>query len=119
MSDNSLQRFNPQNFEPDLSNLPPEKQLEIRTKMATEEADIRARILKKVGDSTVAEHDMKLVIDQVESLDAEGKMYNVKQSIETGSGKVDVGIRGGRYLIPVITIIAFAILMALVILKLL
>jgi hypothetical protein len=59
---------------------------------------------QKVLQSKVAEHDMAVAHEHTRALDANRKFYTVTQKFETGSGRVEVKIRGGdaKFIIPIV-----------------
>ena len=60
---------------------------------------------------------MGVDLDYIGKLETENKMINVKRTYETGSGKMEISIRGGdrKLIIPVLIIISIVIIAALVI----
>lgn len=96
----------------DLTNLPEETQIELRKKAAEKGIDLIHQAQERLMISRVAEHDLSMVTQHVQALDHERKIYSVHEKLETGSGKVDVTIRGGdtKFLIPILVVIGCIIL---------
>lgn len=96
----------------DLSNLPEETQIQLRKRAAEKGIDLIHEAQERLMKSRVAEHDLSMVTQHVQSLDHERKIYSVQEKLETGSGRVDVTIRGGdtKFLIPILIVIGCIIL---------
>jgi hypothetical protein len=111
----SLRRINPQDLQAQLINLeglPPEKQLEIKSKLADNSVDLVTDLQKRVTKSRTAEHDMAVTMDHVKDLDHKKKIYSVSQNFETGAGNVKINIKGGdvNFIIPVLIVVGLIIL---------
>ena len=117
MSENKLSRFNPDNLPAYFNQLTEEQQNAYLEKLASDNVELIKYATKKVADSKTAEHDMGVDIDFIGKLDTENKMINVKRTYETGSGKMEINIKGGdkKLIIPVLVIISIVIIAALVI----
>lgn len=117
MSDNKLHRFNPENLPAYFEKLTEEQQSAYLEKLATDNADLIKYASKKVADSKTAEHDMGVGIDYIGRLESENKMINIKQTYETGSGKMEITIRGGdrKLIIPILLILVVLIVAVLVV----
>ena len=94
-----------------------DQQLKLINKMAENDAELRNKINEKIGDSRIAEHDMATILDMVQSVEVDGKFINVNQTLKTGSGKIDINIKGGdrKMLIPVIVVLLIALIIVLVV----
>lgn len=119
----SLRRINPQDLQNQLVNLeglPPEKQLEIKTKMAESAVSLQADLGQRVIKSRTAEHDMAVTMDHIKDLDHNKKIYSVNQNFETGAGNVKISVKGGdvNFIIPVLIVIGLIILGLVLILNL-
>ena len=111
-----LQRFDveqrlPEGFE----KLPPEDQRAILRKMQENHVDVMTDLKRAVGKSRVAENDLHVHNENVARLDHERKIYSSKITAETGSGKIDMQVRGGdtRFIVPILIVIG-VILLALI-----
>ncbi len=92
-----------------------EDQRAIRRKLQDGLVDVQLDMHRAIGKSRVAENDLNLLNDAVARLDHERKIYSSKVTAETGSGKIDMQVRGGdtRFLIPILVTVG-AILLAVV-----
>ncbi len=109
----SLKRLNIENKLPiGFNELTKEEQLNVLKKIQAQDIEIRGELLRKVGDSKIAEHDLAVGIDAVQKLDDEGKIYSETIKTKTGSGTTEVTIRGGdtKFIVPILVIIGVIIL---------
>lgn len=111
----SLRRINPADLQAQLINLdglPPEKKLEIQTKLAENAVELNSDLTKRVIKSRAAEHDMAVTMDQIKTLDHTKKIYSVNQNFETGSGEVKINVKGGdvNFILPVLIVLGLIIL---------
>jgi hypothetical protein len=112
MSENNrLDRFNPEKLPTYFDKLSKEQQDLYLTKLASDNAEMIKYASKKVADSKTAEHDMAVDLNFIGQLETENKMINVKRTYETGSGKMDINIKGGdrKLIIPIVVIIAIVV----------
>lgn len=112
MSDsNQLDRFNPEKLPSYFDKLSKEQQDIYLSKLSTDNAEMIKYASKKVADSKTAEHDMAVDLNFIGQLETENKMINVKRTYETGSGRMDINIKGGdrKLIIPIVVIIAIVI----------
>jgi hypothetical protein len=95
-----------------LDGLPPEKRLEIQTKLAEAGIELATDLRKRIIKSQNAEHDMAVTMDQIKSLDHTKKIYGVNQTFETGSGEVKINVKGGdvNFIVPVLIVIGLIII---------
>jgi hypothetical protein len=117
MSENKLNRFNPDNLPAYFNQLTEEQQNAYLEKLASDNAELIKYATKKVADSKTAEHDMSMDLDYIGKLDSENKMINIKRTYETGSGKMEINIKGGdrKLIIPILVILGVLFIAALVI----
>lgn len=111
----SLRRIDPQDLQAELvklEGLPPEKQLEIRSKLADNAVNAHADLQQRIIKSRTAEHDMAVTMDHVKDLDHNKKVYSVNQNFETGAGNVKINIKGGdiNFIIPVLIVVGLIVL---------
>ena len=109
----SLKRFDIENKLPSgFHELSKEEQRDVTKKLQAQDIEIRGELLRKVGKSKVAEHDLAVGIDAVQRLDHERKIYSKRMKGETGSGTYDLHIRGGdtKFIVPVLVVIGVIIL---------
>jgi len=95
--------------------LPEEDQRAILRKLKDKEVDVMIEMTRAVGKSKVAENDLQVHNENVARLDHERKIFSSKISAETGSGKIDMQVRGGdtRFIVPILVVIG-VILLALI-----
>lgn len=109
---NKLDKFNPEKLPTYFDKLSEEQQNLYLSKLASDDVDMKKYAIKKVTDSKTAEHDMAVDLDFLARLETENKMINVKRTYETGSGKMDINIKGGdrKLIIPIIITIAIVVI---------
>lgn len=116
MSENEergLQRLNLQNKLPaGFEHLSEEEQRDIMKRLAEQDVAIREDFLRRKVKSESAERDLDMVLDAVEQMDHERRIYSVNKKGETGSGTYDLHIRGGdtRFIVPILIVIGVIIL---------
>lgn len=119
MSDNNkLDRFNPDKLPAYFEKLTKEQQDLYLSKLASDNAELIKYTTKKIADSKTAEHDMGVDLDYLSRLETENKMINVKRTYETGSGRMDINIKGGdrKLIIPIIVVVAIVTIIIFLIL---
>ena len=96
----------------DLSGLPEEKKQELMAKMAENRIDLQTEAQQRLMKSKNAESDLAMMTEKVQELDHERKIYSVHEKLETGSGNIDVKIKGGdtKFLVPILIVIGCIIL---------
>lgn len=116
-----LQRFE---VEPRLpagfDQLPEEDQRAILRKMQDKQIDVMIEMQRAIGKSRIAENDLHVHNENVARLDHERKIYSSKVNAETGSGKIDMQVRGGdtRFIVPILVVIGVILLAVIMILAL-
>jgi hypothetical protein len=117
MNENKLNRFNPDSLPAYFNQLTPEQKEAYLEKLASNNADLIKYASKKVADSKTAEHDMGVELDYIAKLETENKMINIKRTYETGSGKMEINIKGGdkKLIIPIFLILGIVLIAALLI----
>jgi hypothetical protein len=114
---NKLQKFDldalPAFFK-DLTEIQQKAYLE---KLANDNADLKKYANEKIIDSKVAERDMVTDLEFLKQIETENKVINVKREYQTGSGKMELNIKGGdkKFIIPILVILGIIIIAALVI----
>jgi hypothetical protein len=93
-------------------NLSEEEKRSLVKRLQDQDIEVRGELLRKVGKSKLAEHDLAVGIDAVNRLDHERKIYSKQMKGETGSGTYDLHIRGGdtKFIIPVLVVVGVIIL---------
>jgi molybdopterin-biosynthesis enzyme MoeA-like protein len=96
----------------DLSGLPEEKKQELMAKMAENRIDLQTEAQQRLMKSKNAESDLAMMTEQVQALDHNQKIYSVHEKLETGSGNIDIKIKGGdaKFIVPILIVIGCIIL---------
>ena len=89
-----------------------EEQQAIVKRLIDQDIEIRGELLRKSGQSKVAENDLAVGIDTVQRLDHERKIYSEKLKGETGSGTYELTVRGGdtKFILPILIVVGVIIL---------
>lgn len=120
MDDNKksgLQRFDLNKLPANYDKLSKEEQQIILKKAVEDDLELRKKAGEMVIQSQVAEHDMAVTLDNIKNLETENKIINVKQNYKTGSGNVEINIKGGdrRFIIPIIVVLGIILIALLLI----
>lgn len=115
---NKLKKFDNEALPSFFKDLSEEQQKAYLDKLSTDNADLKRIASEKVIQSKVAEHDMTNDLEFLKQIETENKVISVKREYQTGSGKMELNIKGGdkKFLIPVLVvagIIVVAILLAI------
>lgn len=104
MPNNELSRYEAQDLPTFFWQLNEEEQQKYLQQMTRDELEVRKKALDKVQQSKIAEHDMAVVQGNIEMMDASKKYYEINQKVETGSGEVQIKVKGGdtRFIVPII-----------------
>jgi hypothetical protein len=91
---------------------------ELSKRVASDDVAIRQSALEKLAQSQIAQNDLIVVQGEIAALNKQGMYVKAKQTIKTGSGQVDIEMKGGdtKLIIPVLVILGIVIIAALVIL---
>lgn len=103
-----------------LEKLPEEDQRAILRKLQDDQVQLMKELNRAVGKSRVAENDLRVHNENIARLDHERKIYSSKISTESGSGKIDVHVRGGdtRFIVPILVVIGVIFLSLIAIITL-
>lgn len=115
---NKLKRFDNEALPAFFKSLSEDQQKTYLEKLASDNADLKRIAGEKVIQSKVAEHDMTNDLEFLKQIETENKVVSVKREYNTGSGKMELNIKGGdkKFLIPVLIVvglITIAILLAI------
>ncbi len=90
---------------------------ELAKQIASDDRELRKIALEKMGKSIRAQGDMDNLIFFQQALNKEGLYMTSKQTFETGSGSMEIQIKGGdkKLIIPVLVIVGIVIISALAI----
>ncbi len=104
MSGNELSRYESQDLPTFFWQLNDEEQQKYLEQMTRDELDVRKKALDKLQQSKIAEHDLAVVQGNITAMDASKKYYEINQKVETGSGEVQIKVKGGdaRFIVPII-----------------
>lgn len=99
---------------PDLSEA---DKLSLINKVLSDDVEIRKSVLTRLSDSQIALNDLMTVQGEITALNKQGMYIKAKQTIKTGSGNVEIEMKGGdaKLIIPVLIILGIIIIAALVI----
>lgn len=115
---NPLKRIDDYPGLPDLLNkLDKEKQEKYIEKHVQNVLDIDKMQQEKVLKSKVAEHDLAVAQDNLRGLDQSKKFYTHNQTVETGSGKIEIKVKGGdtKFIIPIVAVVGIILITILAI----
>jgi len=115
---NKLQKFDLDALPAFFKDLTEEQQKSYLEKLANDNADLKKYANEKIIDSKVAERDMVTDIEFLKQIETENKVINVKREYQTGSGKMELNIKGGdkKFIIPILVILGVILIAILVIL---
>lgn len=116
---NKLKRIDetPSSIDKYLEKLDKEKQDMLIEKHLQNKVDTEKMKDEKVIKSKVAEHDLKIHKDYLDELTADKRFYKTTQQVETGSGKIEINVKGGdtKFIVPIITVLGIIIVIILAI----
>ena len=118
---NQLARLDSVKFVEIISNMPnltEKDRNELARQIASDDVELRKNAIDKMEKSMRAQGDMDNLIYFQQALSKEGLYMTNKQTFETGSGRMEIQIKGGdkKLIIPVLIIIGVVVIAALVIL---
>lgn len=90
---------------------------ELSKRVASDDIEIRKSAFEKLAQSQIAQNDLIVVQGEIATLNKQGMYVKAKQTIKTGSGQVEIEMKGGdtKLIIPVLVILGIVIIAALVI----
>lgn len=90
---------------------------ELSKRVASDDVEIRKNAFEKLAQSQIAQNDLLVVQGEIAALNKQGMYVKAKQTIKTGSGQVEIEMKGGdtKLIIPVLVILGVVIIAALVI----
>jgi hypothetical protein len=90
---------------------------ELSIKVASDDIELRKNALEKITQSQIAQNDLVVIQNEISALNKKGMYIKAKQTIKTGSGQMEIEMKGGdtKLIIPVIIIVGIVIIAALVI----
>jgi len=119
-TDKQLARFDSAQFIDILNRIPNLSDEDRRTlsiRIASDDAEIRKSALDKMAQSAIAQNDLAIVQGELAAISKQGMYIRTKQTIKTGSGTLEVEMKGGdtKLIIPVLVIVGIVVIAALVI----
>ncbi len=116
---NKLKRIDetPSSIDKYLEKLDKDKQDKLIEKHLQNKVDAEKMKDEKVIKSKVAEHDLKIHKDYLDELTADKRYYTTTQQVETGSGKIEIKVKGGdtKFIVPIIAVIGIIVVIILAI----
>lgn len=114
---NKLQKYDQDSLPAFFKDLTEEQQKAYLEKLATDNAELKKYANEKIIDSKVAERDMVIDIEFLKQIETENKVINVKREYQTGSGKMELNLKGGdkKFIIPILVVLGIILIAVLVI----
>lgn len=114
---NKLKKFDNESLPSFFKELSEEQQKHYLDKLAQDNAELKRIASEKVIKSKLAEHDMANDIEFLKQIETENKVVSIKREYDTGSGKLELNIKGGdkKFLIPLLIITGITLLLTLLI----
>lgn len=112
---NKLQKFDLDALPAFFKDLTEEQQKTYLEKLANDNADLKKYANEKIINSKVAERDMVTDLEFLKQIETENKVINVKREYLTGSGKMELNIKGGdkKFIIPVLVVLGIILIAVL------
>ena len=104
---NKLQKFDSDSLPAYFKDLTEEQQKTYLEKLANDNADLKKFANEKIIQSKVAERDMVTDLEFLKQIETENKVVSIKRDYQTGSGKLELNIKGGdkKFLIPILIVV--------------
>ena len=98
-----------------MPNLNEEDKQQLQLQIMSDNLELRKTAMDKLLKSQQAQADISDVMNQILEAPKQGVYINAKQTAETGSGKVEIEVKGGdtKFIVPVLTILAIVALVVL------
>jgi len=115
---NKLQKFDIDHLPSFFKDLTEEQQKTYLERLSSDSADLKKYANEKIIDSKVAERDMAIDLEFLKQIETENKVINVKREYKTGSGKMELNIKGGdkKFIIPILVILGIIVIAVLIVL---
>lgn len=112
---NKLQKFDLDALPAFFKDLTEEQQKAYLEKLANDNADLKKYANEKIINSKIAERDMVTDLEFLKQIETENKVINVKREYQTGSGKMELNIKGGdkKFIIPVLVVLGIILIAVL------
>lgn len=111
-NNNKLQKFDLDSLPAFFKDLTEDQQKAYLEKLANDNADLKKYANEKIVDSKIAERDMVTDIEFMKQIETENKVINVKREYNTGSGKMEVTLKGGdkKFIIPILVVLGIILI---------
>lgn len=97
---------------PDLSN---EDKKEIALRLVSDDLELRKVAMEKIEKSQIARQELFMALNQISTLNLKDRVFSSKQTLETGSGSIEVKIQGGDSRLTTAIILALFVLVLILI----
>lgn len=86
-------------------------------RVISDDISVRQSAIEMITQSQVAQHDLATILGEIDSLNKKGMYVQAKQTIKTGSGSLEIEMKGGdaKLIIPVLVIVGIIIVASLLI----
>ena len=86
-------------------------------RVISDDISVRRSALEMITQSQIAQHDLSTILGEIDALNKKGMYVQAKQIIKTGSGSLEIEMKGGdaKLIIPVLVIIGVIIVASLLI----
>jgi hypothetical protein len=86
-------------------------------RVISDDISVRRSALEMITQSQIAQHDLVTILGEIDSLNKKGMYVQAKQTIKTGSGSLEIEMKGGdaKLIIPVLVIVGIIIVASLLI----
>jgi len=98
-----------------LQRLPPDVQQILLAKYQEKQLENIADLMHALGESGVAKQDLDVFHEHLRKLDHDRKIYTTDGTFKSGSGQINIKVRGGdtSFIVPILVVIG-VILLALI-----
>jgi len=98
-----------------MPNLKEEDKQNLQLQIMSDNLELRNKAIDMMMQSQQAQDDISKVMVQILEAPKKGAYINAKQTAKTGSGKVEIEVKGGdtKFIVPVLTIIAVVVIIVL------
>jgi len=89
----------------------------LTTQVLSDDISIRKGAMEMITQSQIAQHDLSVVLGELDALNKKGMYVRAEQTIKTGSGTMKIEMRGGdtKLIVPVVIVAGIVIIAALLI----
>ena len=89
----------------------------LTTQVLSDDISIRKGAMEMITQSQIAQHDLSVVLGELDALNKKGMYVRAEQTIKTGSGTMKIEMRGGdtKLIVPVVIVAGIVIIAAMLI----